>query len=60
VGRRDTRGRIITFSPNEEGNVVNEETGEALPAVPDYPPTETFPDWLWDQHLATPPVEGEA
>jgi hypothetical protein len=45
---------------NEEGKLVNQETGEEHAPGPDLVPfEETLPPWLWDQHNAPPPQEVE-
>jgi len=53
------RGGVITYVLDEDGTLINEETGEPVPVQEDLVPTETLPDWLWKQHLSQPPQEPE-
>jgi hypothetical protein len=50
---------VITYVLDEDGTLINEETGEPMPVEEDPAPSETLPDWLWQQHLAQPPREVE-
>jgi hypothetical protein len=50
---------VITHVLNDDGILVDEETGEPVPMEEDPLVTETLPDWLWRQHLAQPPPEYE-
>lgn len=54
-----TSGGVVTYVLDEDGTLINEETGEPMPMEEDPTPTETLPDWLWKQHLTMPPREPE-
>lgn len=53
-------GGVINLEVNEEGVLINQDTGEDYVPGPDLPPfEETMPQWLWDQHNTPPPQEVE-
>jgi hypothetical protein len=53
----ETAGSVVVYEINDEGKLVNQETGEEY--VPG-PEVVTLPQWLWDQHNAVaPPQEVE-
>jgi hypothetical protein len=55
-----TAGSVVTYEINDEGKLVNQETGEEYTPGPDLAPhEETIPQWLRDQHYAPPPQEVE-
>jgi hypothetical protein len=41
-------GSVVTYELDDEGKLVNKDTGEEYPPGPDL--EETMPQWLWDQH----------
>jgi hypothetical protein len=44
-------GGVTTYEVNDEGKLVNKDTGDEYAPGPDLVPTEeTMPQWLWDQH----------
>ena len=49
---------MITYELDDEGKLVNQESGEEYVPGPD-PAEETLPQWLWDQHNTPPPQEVE-
>jgi hypothetical protein len=51
---------VITFVLDDDGVLVNEESGEPVPMEEDPAYTETMPDWLWKQHVAQPTPERDA
>ena len=54
-----TPGGVVTYELNDEGVLVNQETGAEYTPGPESP-SETLPDWLWAQHNATAPQEVES
>lgn len=55
-----TTGSVVTYEINDEGKLINQETGEEYAPGPDLPPFEqTMPQWLLEQHFAKPPEEVE-
>jgi hypothetical protein len=52
---------VVTYGVDDEGKLVNQDTGEEYAPGPDLVPMEeTMPQWLRDQHYAPPPEEVES
>ena len=45
-------GGIVTYEINDEGKLVDAETGEEYTPGPESQ-EGTLPQWLWDQHNAS-------
>jgi hypothetical protein len=55
-----TPGGVVTYEINDEGKLVNQESGEEYAPGPDLVPMEeTMPPELVRQHYAPPPQEVE-